>query len=60
MLYRNRHPAEWLETKYRDIADGNYCSGTSKLAIFYGLETKYRDIADGNKRLSSCLNVGSL
>ena len=36
-----------LETKYRDIADGNI---SSRLAAFFVLmlETKYRDIADGN------------
>ena len=37
----------WLETKYRDIADGNVRIWTSR-SIFCGLETKYRDIADGN------------
>ena len=37
-----------LETKYRDIADGNRrCSSASRVAV-QGLETKYRDIADGN------------
>ena len=37
-----------LETKYRDIADGN--DGEPWVALLRGgkLETKYRDIADGN------------
>ena len=36
-----------LETKYRDIADGNFFKPFGK---FFSppLETKYRDIADGN------------
>ena|GEM_PF-2838955 len=36
-----------LETKYRDIADGN-CLHPSYLYPLNKLETKYRDIADGN------------
>ena len=39
-----------LETKYRDIADGNYLKQTP-VECTCGLETKYRDIADGNKGL---------
>ena len=37
-----------LETKYRDIADGNR-PGNRLTQVRCGLETKYRDIADGNK-----------
>ena len=36
-----------LETKYRDIADGN-SPHTHSVALPPRLETKYRDIADGN------------
>ena len=38
-----------LETKYRDIADGNY--DLNAVIQFWNrkLETKYRDIADGNR-----------
>ena len=36
-----------METKYRDIADGNYIT-TSRRPTVSMLETKYRDIADGN------------
>ena len=47
-----------LETKYRDIADGNI---SSRLAAFFVLmlETKYRDIADGNflSRLDEVLHL---
>ena len=40
-----------LETKYRDIADGNSSTMVSPApADARRLETKYRDIADGNKR----------
>ena len=37
-----------LETKYRDIADGNSHSVRGEYAALGALETKYRDIADGN------------
>ena len=37
-----------LETKYRDIADGNLCIEYDH-ATCPQLETKYRDIADGNR-----------
>ena len=37
-----------LETKYRDIADGNI-PARSSLRFSSWLETKYRDIADGNR-----------
>ena len=37
-----------LETKYRDIADGNARLGLDGTDSLAGLETKYRDIADGN------------
>ena len=37
-----------LETKYRDIADGNRRYVPILLSIRIELETKYRDIADGN------------
>ena len=36
-----------LETKYRDIADGNVASVATR-GNTISLETKYRDIADGN------------
>ena len=38
----------WLETKYRDIADGNSSTNPGREGIIPSLETKYRDIADGN------------
>ena len=38
-----------LETKYRDIADGNVAVGPDPKPGACGLETKYRDIADGNQ-----------
>ena len=37
-----------LETKYRDIADGNSRAKNTGLTGREMLETKYRDIADGN------------
>ena len=37
-----------LETKYRDIADGNAVGSDSIFTTACQLETKYRDIADGN------------
>ena len=37
-----------LETKYRDIADGNKTRKFTVSRISLRLETKYRDIADGN------------
>ena len=37
-----------LETKYRDIADGNIVSNKIPWTTPTKLETKYRDIADGN------------
>ena len=37
-----------LETKYRDIADGNLSKFLTALPMTHMLETKYRDIADGN------------
>ena len=37
-----------LETKYRDIADGNQGQGHQTQDPPQALETKYRDIADGN------------
>ena len=37
-----------LETKYRDIADGNTKDLGGTMAVNDTLETKYRDIADGN------------
>ena len=40
-----------LETKYRDIADGNPLSIASNTIDLRSLETKYRDIADGNRHL---------
>ena len=38
-----------LETKYRDIADGNSMRGCQPVTVVAVLETKYRDIADGNR-----------
>ena len=38
-----------LETKYRDIADGNVYTIEHQLIQWRELETKYRDIADGNR-----------
>ena len=38
-----------LETKYRDIADGNKRSNNN-FSFHLLLETKYRDIADGNNK----------
>ena len=37
-----------LETKYRDIADGNFKCTRLVSQYIRQLETKYRDIADGN------------
>ena len=37
-----------LETKYRDIADGNISPNMTVPFTRVRLETKYRDIADGN------------
>ena len=37
-----------LETKYRDIADGNRRAAAEHPRAFARLETKYRDTADGN------------
>ena len=37
-----------LETKYRDIADGNFSESPMAFSKLLTLETKYRDIADGN------------
>ena len=37
-----------LETKYRDIADGNPYSVSISPPSLTWLETKYHDIADGN------------
>ena len=37
-----------METKYRDIADGNHLLFWNADIISVLLETKYRDIADGN------------
>ena len=41
-------PFGMLETKYRDIADGNYQKSFIFVEVAFELETKYRDIADGN------------
>ena len=40
-----------LETKYRDIADGNVRTLSVREACLLLLETKYRDIADRNQPL---------
>ena len=59
-----QNSSEGLETKYRDIADGNF----SKTTLFWIssrlLETKYRDIADGNvprvhHRVNAMVPVGN-
>ena len=42
-----------LETKYRDIADGNVVVEHGNVPDLLMLETKYRDIADGNSELYS-------
>ena len=42
-----------LETKYRDIADGNRIRRSGLLVADHWLETKYRDIADGNDLMLS-------
>ena len=47
-----------LETKYRDIADGNILSPRTTW-ISGSSDTKYRDIADGNGMLGF-VNSGSL
>ena len=36
------------DTKYRDIADGNICTGSVSPGAPMTSDTKYRDIADGN------------
>ena len=41
-----------LETKYRDIADGNRNRLIFSEIHFRVLETKYRDIADGNNNVT--------
>ena len=41
-----------LETKYRDIADGNPASRGGWQSGPQSLETKYRDIADGNNNVT--------
>ena len=49
MWLRMRTHFQTLETKYRDIADGNPDDGRrASLWPSSMLETKYRDIADGN------------
>ena len=44
---------EMLETKYRDIADGNMLFEQVQDFPTNLLETKYRDIADGNTLLKA-------
>ena len=44
----------WLETKYRDIADGNTELRLKLFVCLTVLETKYRDIADGNHSDGLC------
>ena len=39
-----------METKYRDIADGNSAESANSVYSTKLLETKYRDIADGNSK----------
>ena len=38
-----------LETKYRDIADGNMLCRSLLIDSIFWLETKYRDIADSKQ-----------
>ena len=49
-----------LETKYRDIADGNIVSNKIPWTTPTKLETKYRDIADGNRCPTSSRTEASL
>ena len=46
--WKSLHEYQMLETKYRDIADGNMHPLTAWHDPGHALETKYRDIADGN------------
>ena len=48
-----------LETKYRDIADGNMLAALSR-SCQTPLETKYRDIADGNLSSASDIKSGRI
>ena len=48
-----------LETKYRDIADGNNLVAGDGNWPAPMLETKYRDIADGNRDSSRWLTFGT-
>ena len=55
--------AIWLETKYRDIADGNSTCRAAHPGRRQKLETKYRDIADenacGKATVPACREVGN-
>ena len=53
-------PPHRLETKYRDIADGNLFLAFPEVAGLFRLETKYRDIADGNHTADADYNSLSL
>mgnify|MGYP000963630372 CR=1 FL=1 len=44
------------DTKYRDIADGNFVARGCDLLAIVVSDTKYRDIADGNHLLSNCIS----
>ena len=46
---KSRRWANWLETKYRDIADGNMLCRSLLIDSIFWLETKYRDIADSKQ-----------
>ena len=48
-----------METKYRDIADGNLREFVGDCGVVK-LETKYRDIADGNARPALALMIPTL
>ena len=49
-----------LETKYRDVADGNDNRSVGLRGELVVLETKYHDIADGNCSTSMDWTEGSL
>ena len=49
-----------LETKYRDIADGNRSFRSFITERIGRSEPKYRDIADGNWNLANCVVGDSL
>ena len=58
--FRGRQPRAELETKYRDIADGNRSFRSFITERIGRSEPKYRDIADGNWNLANCVVGDSL